>query len=115
NPINNKYIINSTKDEIKLIVSGTSEKYDTYNYQFPVPINNDKYPYIAKATLCYFPRCSRNQGVDYTNTELDIYFGRLKDDGTLDSSNKNKKSLYNIDHYLVEEEARKIFRKWDNI
>src|SRR5699024_9055359 len=114
-PINIKDIINYTKDEIKFVVSGTSEKYDTYNYQFPVPINNDNYVYIAKFTLCYLPRCSRNQGVDYTNTELDIYFGRLKDDGNLDSINKNKQSLENVDHYLVEEEARKIFRKWDNI
>lgn len=113
-PIKIEDIINTPNDEIKFVVSGISEKYDTFNYNFPVPIHKGKYPFIAKATLSYFPKCSRNQGVDYTNTELDVYFGRLDDKGKLKSINNNKQSLEGI-HYLKEENARKQFRKWDNV
>lgn len=114
-PIRIEEIITTPDDEIKFLVSGISEKYDTFNYNFPVPVSDGKHPYVAKATLCYFPKCSRNQGVDYTNTELDIYFGRIKDDGKLLSLNNNKQSLEDVTHYLHEESARKLFRKWDNI
>lgn len=114
-PIRIEDIVNSPEDEIRFLVSGVSEKYDTFNYNFPVPIHNNKYPFVAKATLCYFPKCSRNQGVDYTNTELDIYFGRINSNDKLDSINKNKQSIEEETHYLYEEDARKTFRKWDNI
>jgi len=114
-PIKINDIINSEEDEIKFVVSGISEKYDTFNYDFPVPVHKDKHPYIAKATLCYFPKCSRNQGVDYTNTELDIYFGRLNDNGKLISINNNQQSIEGLENYLTEEDARKLFRKWDNV
>lgn len=113
-PIHINDIIYSPKDEIRFVVSGVSEKYDTYNYKFPVPLNQNKYPYIAKATLCYFPKCSRNQGVDYTNTELDLYFGRLNGN-LIQSLNNNKQSLDDIPHYISEKIARKEFRKWDNV
>lgn len=76
---------------------------------------NGKYPYVAKVTLCYFPKCSRNQGVDYTNTELDLYFGRIDDKGKIKSIDNNIQSIENESSYLYEEDARKIFRKWDNI
>lgn len=114
-PIKIDDILNSKDDEIKFIVSGSSEKYDTFNYNFPVPMYNGKYPYVAKATLCYFPKCSRNQGVDYTNTELDLYFGRIDDKGKIKSIDNNIQSIENESSYLYEEDARKIFRKWDNI
>ncbi|WP_322907828.1 S8 family peptidase [Paenibacillus campi] len=114
-PIRIEDIITSPDDEIKFVVSGVSEKYDTFNYNFPVPVHNNKHPFIAKATLCYFPKCSRNQGVDYTNTELDIYFGRIKNDGKLESINKNKQSIEGEEIYLHEQSARKVFRKWDNV
>lgn len=107
-------IIYSPNDEIKFVVTGISEKFDTYNYRFPVPMNKDKYPYIAKATLCYFPKCSRNQGVDYTNTELDLYFGRVKDNSILSVDN-NKQSNDDEPHPINEKIARKEFRKWDNV
>ncbi|MDY0277375.1 MAG: S8 family peptidase [Acholeplasma sp.] len=113
-PIHINDIIYSPKDEIKFAVSGVSEKYDTYNYKFPVPLNKNKYPYLAKATLCYFPKCSRNQGVDYTNTELDLYFGRLNGD-TIKSIDNNKQSIDDEPHFINEKIARKEFRKWDNV
>lgn len=106
-------IVRCPNDEIQFILSGVSEKYDTYNYNIPVPISKGKHPFIAKATLCYFPSCSRNQGVDYTNTELDIQFGRLTENG-INSLNNNYQSS-ETDHYTWEKDARKYFRKWDNV
>ena len=74
---------------------------------------NGQHPFVAKATLCYFPKCTRNQGVDYTNTELDIYFGRILPNGKgIKTVNDNKQSD-NI--ALYEEDAREQYRKWDNI
>ncbi len=105
-------IVNSQNDEIQFIISGVSEEYDTYNYRIPVPVHQGKHPFIAKATLCYFPRCSRSQGVDYTNTELDIQFGRIKETGIVPINNnyQDRKG-----HYTREEDARIKYRKWDNV
>jgi hypothetical protein len=107
-------IVSCADDEIQFIIQGISEKYDTYNYNIPVPIVKDKHPFIAKATLCYFPASSRNQGVDYTNTELDIKFGRLNDKNIIKSVNKNCQTE-EFNHHTYEEDARKSFRKWDNV
>ncbi|MGV3128957.1 S8 family peptidase [Staphylococcus simulans] len=114
-PIDINDVIKSRDDEIKFIINGTSEKYDTYNYNLPIPMDNQKHPYVAKAVLCYFPKCSRNQGVDYTNTELDLYFGRIDNNGKIKSIDNNIQSIEDETHYLSEEDARKLFRKWDNV
>nr|WP_308742911.1 S8 family serine peptidase [uncultured Anaerocolumna sp.] len=100
-------------DEVQFVLSGVSGKYDTYNYNIPVPISKEKHPFIAKATLCYFPCCSRNQGVDYTNTELEIQFGRLDDKGIKPIDNNYQSAV--SEHFTWEEDARKLFRKWDNV
>ena len=47
-------VLNAQDDEIKFVISGESIMFDTYNYNLPVPVVDDKHPYIAKATLCYF-------------------------------------------------------------
>jgi hypothetical protein len=112
-PVRIEDIINSPDDEIRFLLSGTSEEYDTYNYNIPIPINKDKHPFIAKATMCYFPCCSRNQGVDYTNTELDIQFGRITDKGIKPIDNNYQSS--DSEFFTWEEDARKNFRKWDNV
>lgn len=115
-PIKIDDIIKSKDDEIKFVMQGVSELYDTYTYKIPVPIYQDKQPYIAKATLCYFPKCNRNQGVDYTNTEMDLHFGRLKSNGRgIDTINDNKQNDDFDKNYLKEGKARKYFRKWDNV
>ncbi|MFA6105807.1 MAG: S8 family peptidase [Patescibacteria group bacterium] len=107
-------IIKSPDDEIRFIINGVSEMYDTYNYKLPVPIDDKKYPFVAKATLCYFPKCSINQGVDYTNTELDVYLGRVHTKG-IKTINRNTQSVDDGEsHYMYEGDARKFFRKWDN-
>jgi len=107
-------VVKSQDDEIQFIIEGISEKYDTYNYKIPVPVAKGKHPYIAKATLCYFPACSRNQGVDYTNTEFDIKFGRLDNKGKLKPINNNYQTD-ELNHFIWEKDARKFLRKWDNI
>ena len=116
-PIKIEDIINSPKDEIKFYIESTSTDYDTYTYEIPVPIDNNKCPYIAKATLCYFPKCTRNQGVDYTNTELDLYFGRVlknkKGNITIKTINDNKQS--DEDGRVLEGDARREKGKWDNV
>lgn len=120
-PIDINDVLKTPDDEIKYIVTGVSEKYNSYLYKFPVPIKNNKFPYIAKATLVYFPNTNRNQGVDYTNTDLNLKFGRLKgeiigDHDPIDSINKDKQNLDDGEiHYLKESQARTEFRKWDNV
>lgn len=107
-------IVKTNDDEIRFIMIGYSESYETYNYNIPVPYSNDKHPFYARATLCYFPTCSRNQGVDYTNTEMDIHFGRIDNNGKVKSINNNNQTLTDT-KVLYEKEARKLYRKWDNI
>lgn len=112
-PVHIDDIIRSKEDEIKFIVSGTSELYDTYNYKFPVPISQDKHPFICKATLCYFPKCLRTQGVDYTNTELDISFGRIDNAGKIKSIDGNRQGEEDL--VMFEKDARLLYRKWDTV
>lgn len=117
-PIKIEDIVKTKKDEIKFLVSDVSEKWDTYNYNFPVPLQNNMYPYVARATMCYFPMCERTQGVDYTNTELNIKFGRIKDNGKFNDikgDNQNLDDVGSEKHYLLEDSARRNFRKWDNV
>ncbi|MCL2859358.1 MAG: S8 family peptidase [Oscillospiraceae bacterium] len=113
-PIKIDEVINSATDEIKFYIEDVSNMYDTYTHNIPVPIYQDKYPFIAKATICYFPKCSRNQGVDYTNTELDIYFGRIDDKGKIKSINENNQSE-GLEGHTTEKSAREFYRKWDNV
>lgn len=118
-PIHINDIINTKDDEIKFIVTDISEKWNTYNYNFPVPVKDNKYPYIAKATMCYFPLCDRLQGVDYTNTELNLHFGRIGNDNKIKDIKGDKQNIEVVDgeeiNYLLEGDARKQFRKWDNV
>lgn len=118
-PIRIEDILHSSDNEIRFIMNGTIDAFETYTYNIPVPQNANKHPFIAKATLVYFPKSERNQGVDYTSTEMDIHFGRIK----INSKN-NKPEIKPIDNNvqsddgpvsLYEEEARKLYRKWDNV
>lgn len=118
-PIKIDDIVHTKEDEIKFLVYDVSEKWNTYNYYFPVPIKDDKYPYIARATMCYFPMCDRTQGVDYTNTELNLHFGRINNKGKIEDIKGDKQNqdviLDNEKYFLLEGEAREKFRKWDNV
>lgn len=117
-PIKIKDIVGSQNDEIKFIFNGSTEQYETTAYNIPIPLDNDKkYPYVTRATLCYYPQCSRNQGVDYTDTEIDFQFGRVKrnnrDKEELETFDKNNQG--NMGDYTREKSARENWRKWDNV
>lgn len=112
-PIRIDQVLSTDSNEIKFVVYGTSESYKTTNYAIPVPRDeDDKYPYIARAALCYFPDCTRTQGVDYTNRELSLSFGRVKANGTIDDINENNQDEAGA--HVDERKSRKEFRKWEN-
>ena len=112
-PIDISKILSSDSSEIKFVVYGTSQSYKTANYAIPVPRDDEnKYPYIARATMCYFPECSRTQGVDYTNRELSLQLGRVKINGQIDDINENIQDDEGT--YADERQSRKEFRKWEN-
>lgn len=112
-PIDIEKILSSESEEIKFVVYGTSQSYKTTNYAIPVPRDDEnKYPYVARATMCYFPECSRMQGVDYTNRELSLKFGRVKPNGQIDDINENIQDEDGA--HADERQSRKEFRKWEN-
>lgn len=112
-PVDISQVLSTENNEIKFVLYGTSEAYKTTNYTIPVPKDEDnKYPYIARATMCYFPECSRSQGVDYTNRELSLKFGRVKLDGKIADINENIQDEDGA--YADERQSRKEFRKWEN-
>lgn len=126
-PIHIKDVLETSNDEIRFIVSGVSEFYETYQYQLPIPIDaKGRHPFMASATLCYFPQCDRHQGVDYTKTELDLHFGRLKPPSTkkLEKNPDAKSTIESINGNLQssgqpvdlpERTVRPRYRKWDNV
>lgn len=108
-----KDILHTPNDEVKLVIKGCCKKYRTYSFDLNVPLDKDgNFPYLTKATLCYFPKTSRKQGVDYAQTEIDLHFGRLEGDLKLRSINRNKQGE---EGYIIisEDMARHEFRKWD--
>ena len=107
-PIHINDIIKTNDDEIRFYITGSSEEYYTYNYDLPIPVSKGVHPFIARITMCYFPECSRNQGVDYTNTELNITFGRIKNNGSINSFNNNFQDIGD-GHYLNEEKCKSKF------
>ena len=116
-PKNIEDIIHSKDDEIRFIMNGTIDEYETYTYNIPVPQNMKAHPFFAKATLAYFPTGDRNQGVDYTSTEMDLHFGRIMEKGgkaVIKAIDYNKQADEGIQS-IYEENARKFYRKWDNI
>lgn len=116
-PIKIDDILSSKDNEIKFILSGSIEEYETFTYNIPVPQDKKGFPYFAKATLAYFPKCDRNQGVDYTSTEMDIHFGRIVEkDGrvTVKSIDNNVQAEEDF-LQLYEANMREFYRKWDNV
>ena len=111
-PTHIRDILQSADDEIRFVVSGSAGPYETYNCNIPVPVSKGMQPYYARATLCYFPSCSRIQGVDYTNTEIDFKFGRLQN-GKVSPINNDRQG--EPKDFTKEGEARKHYRKWDNV
>lgn len=110
-------ILYSREDEIRFIMSGSIDEYEVYTYNIPVPQDMNAHPFFAKATLTYFPQSDRNQGVDYTSTEMDIHFGRIaeqKGKAVIKAIDYNKQAEEGL-NTIYEEDARKLYRKWDNV
>lgn len=110
-------ILYSKDDEIRFIMSGSIDEYETYTYNIPVPQDMNAHPFFAKATLAYFPKSDRNQGVDYTSTEMDIHFGRIaeqKGKAVIKAIDYNRQADEGL-NTIYEEDARKLYRKWDNV
>lgn len=111
-PIKISSITDCDNSEIKFVVQGIANTYYTSNYGIPIPKEEDnKTNYIARATVCYFPKCNRLQGVDYTQRELSIRFGRIDEKGIKDI---NKNTQEEEDSFNFERKARREFRKWEN-
>ncbi len=105
-------VVECDSSEIRFTLSGISESYTTSNYAIPVPKDEgNKSYYIARATLCYFPKCNRLQGVDYTQRELSLKFG-IVNGNTINDINKNTQD--DEYEYNSERKARNDFRKWEN-
>lgn len=110
-------ILYSREDEIRFIMSGNIDEYEVYTYNIPVPQHKNAHPFFAKATLAYFPKSNRNQGVDYTSTEMDIHFGRIaeiKGKAAIKAIDYNRQAEEGL-NTIYEEDARKLYRKWDNV
>ncbi len=110
-------ILKTRSDEIRFVITNTIAEYETFNYNIPIPQNDKGFPFFARATLVYYPKCDRNQGVDYTCTELDIHFGRAREKNGkvyIEPINRNAQGEDN-GMGLYEGKARDLFRKWDNV
>lgn len=110
-------ILKTEENEIKFILSNTISEYETYTYNIPIPRDDKGFPYIARATLVYYPKCERSQGVDYTCTEMDIHFGRVKEENgkvSMVPINNNSQGDEGGEK-LYESYARQMYRKWDNV
>ena len=116
-PIHINDILKTRSDEIRFVISNTIAEYETFNYNIPIPQNEKGFPFFARATLVYYPKCDRNHGVDYTCTELDIHFGRAREKNGkvyIEPINRNVQGEEN-GVGLYEGKARDLFRKWDNV
>lgn len=111
-------ILQTPSNEIRFILHTTTKNYKTFNYLIPIPQTKDnKFNFSARATVCYFPDCRRDQGVDYTTTELDVRFGRvvIKDGKTILKDIRIPTTRDERFSYLKEKELRTMFQKWSNI
>lgn len=111
-------ILKTSDDEIRFVLSNTIHDYETFTYSLPVPIINGMQPFWSRATMTYFPVCDRNQGVDYTCTEMDLHFGRVcknsKGQVLLKEIDDNKQAS-DTKVGIPEAAAREMYRKWDNV
>ena len=111
-PIDIKKVVNSSEDEIRFIFDAKVVKYYSQNFELPIPLDkNNKYPFIAKSTVCYFTKVTPSAGVDYTDVEVDCKIGPVV--GKKIHSVKND-TKYMDGSFLNECDVRKELFKWDN-
>lgn len=112
-------VLSIKDDEIKICINVDASKHNNYMIRLPVPSDNDIYPYVAKAVLCYFPNTERRNGVDYTCTEVDVKIGRTYDEKSWSSAPKLKTINFDTQGEGAlpensEKNSRKLFQKWNN-
>lgn len=118
-------VLSTPKDETRFVITDHLKGYETSTFNLPLPVINNKFPFVVKATLCYFPACSRKQGVDYASSEVSFRIGRVREVIKKNSKGEEEKKIeikpINNDmqdksgEHTTEEKARDAFRKWDNI
>lgn len=118
-PTSIKKILSSSDDEIRFVITGQTLAYETYTTSLPVPVTAKGHPFLARATMVYYPWCERNHGVDYTNTEMTLKFGRVRpgeqtEDDQVESINGDKQGEQ-ASFGNSEMSARALYRKWDNV
>lgn len=121
-PIRISDVYQGRNNEIKLILCGTTKEKTITVQTIPVPLDSDsRFHYKAKATLCYATQGHRNQGVDYSGTEISLKLGRMylkkyKDRNSMlraDSINKDRQG--DDDDYTDEQQACVKYQKWSNV
>lgn len=117
-PISIDDVVKAGDNEIRFFLTAVADEYETYTFQLPVPLVSGTYPYHSRVTLTYFPYCDQRQGVDYTGTEMDVRFGRVRvdEDGkdSVKSIDKNRQGDPGT-QVIYEADARQMYRKWDNV
>lgn len=77
-PVKIEDVIHCRNDEIRFYVNILAHEDKICAYNIPVPGTDTGYPYIARATMCWFSDCDRYNGVDYTGTDTELRFGRVR-------------------------------------
>lgn len=115
-PVDVYDIVTVPADEIRFVLHARTCGDQTFHYGIPIPADkNGKFNFSARATMCYFPECSRNQGVDYTLTDLGIKFGPVGADGKSIHDIRLKSGEDPRFQYIGEKTARAEFQKWANV
>lgn len=120
-PISIKNIIESKRDEVKIVLGGSTKNRFTMVHDFPVVIDQEtkKLNYYAKLTFCYFTYGDRNKGVDYASQDISIQFGRVESKYYLADSKYHYQIAEPIKELPIskcikEEQNVDEYKKWNN-
>lgn len=114
-------IVNSKRDEVKIVISGFTKNRYTLVHDFPIVIDREtnKLNYYAKLVFCYFTYGNRNKGVDYASQDISIDFGRVgrkvyKTDGKSHYYIAEKINEIPISNAIKEAANITEYKKWNN-
>lgn len=118
-PVHIRDVLKIRNDEIRFYVYGEAQRGTIFSDSLPVPTTIDGAPFFARMVCCYFPDCDRTKGVDYTNVELDIRLGRIKEISDtsgatrIEAINKNRQRESALPDNK-EASVRQLYEKWNN-
>lgn len=123
-PISIFDIIESPKNEIRIVIEGHTKNKYTLIHDFPILVDDETklFNYTAKLVFCYFTYGDRNHGVDYANQDVSVEFGRAENvfDGRDGKRHYkifdkiNKDPLKYSQEYMREGANIKDLNKWNN-